>query len=215
MALDDGADKFRDNWVPVPLILNHYDGSTKTYTIEFYAPKQLLLNQQWEAMVHDELLRNADRRGLIVEGQISITTEDVAPTVVEEIKEPDVEAEQDAVYKMSDAEKAMRARVRQNIHDRAHESLDVAKRTLEGKTLPTGEPFKINEKEFMKGFLGDALEHPTPEHRAGAAQPDNIKVRAEAFISIDLGEPSGDEEIIEHLPPDIEIPDDLSGLDGA
>ena len=225
----DGLDPHRDNWVPVPLTLNNYDAKTKTYVIEFEAPKQLLLNPQWEAMVHDELLRNADRKGLVVEGQIAITTRDkgepvtvadetierdrtVQQVLLDPSKEAEVEAEQDAMespYKMSEAEREMRARLRQNLRDTADEAFNFARRSTEDIELPgTGRKFEIDRSAFMEGFTGQAPVEPR--------KVDVVVVRAEALIAMDLGVLNEEEQPKEE--PSLQdlldnIPDDISELD--
>lgn len=230
--MPDGLDPHRDTWVPVPLTVNDYDTETKTYVIEFEAPKQLLLNPQWEAMVHDELLRNADRKGLVVEGQIAITTRDkgqpetVADETVERDKtvqdvllhpekEAEVEAEQDALespYKMSEAERAFRARMRQDMRDTANEALSFTQSQLDGRPIEgTDKKFRVDPEAFMEGFTGAAA--PPPR------KVDIVVIRAEALIAMDLGHttadaPAPNKDIdIEREMLYFEVPDDLSELD--
>jgi hypothetical protein len=228
--MPDGLDPHRDNWVPVPLTLNEYDAEKKTYTIEFTAPKQLLLNTQFEAMVHDELLRNADRKGLVVEGQIMVTTRDKAkPETVAEAaadettarddtvrdvlehpeKEAEVQAEQDAIespYKMSKAEQEWRAKQRQSMRETADEAFGFVKRTMGDDVVIGGKKFEVDRDAFMEGFYGRPI---------GERQVETMTVRAEALIAMDLGitEPGADLPVVDPEMLGIEIPDDLSGLD--
>lgn len=232
--MPDGLDPHRDTWVPVPLTLDKYDPATKTYVIEFTAPKQLLLNTQFEAMVHDELLRNADRKGLVVEGQIAITTRDTgtAETVADDTverdktvqdvllhpeKEADVEAEQDALespYKMSDKEREFRARMRQNMRDTANEALSFTQSQLDGRPIEgTDKKFEINPKAFMEGFMGVGRAVPP------VTKVETMTVRAEALIAMDIGalneEPQQKESpSLQDMLDNLDVPDDLSGLDG-
>jgi hypothetical protein len=230
--MPDGLDPHRDDWVPVPLIRNEYDAEKKTYTIEFTAPKQLLLNPQFEAMVHDELLRNADRKGLVVEGQIMVTHQDKdAPETVAEAsadettarddtvrdvlehpeKEAEVQAEQDAMespYKMSDAEKEWRAKQRQSMRQTADEAFGFVKRTMGDEVRIKGRKFEVDRDAFMEGFYGRPI---------GERKVDIMVVRAEALIAMDMGlsgdEPGADLPVIDPDLMNIEIPDDLSELD--
>lgn len=226
--MPDGLDPHRDTWVPVPLTLNEYDAEKKTYTIEFTAPKQLLLNPQFEAMVHDELLRNADRKGLVVEGQIMVTTKDKnAPeTVADETrdrdasvqdvllhpeKEAEAKAEQDALespYKMSEAERAWREKQRQSLRDTGMEALGFAQRQFDGRSIEgTDEKFRIDPQSFLEGFHGKAPARPPVE---------SMTVRAEALIAMDLGLEEHKPEDLPVVDPEmlnIEIPDDISELD--
>lgn len=192
---EGGADPHRDDWVPVPLRAKKYDPETNVYFIEFEAPKQLLLNPQYSAMVHDELLRNADRDGLLIEGQIVITETDKTPPPPVEQKplvegEP-MQVEQDAVespYKMSDRERKFR------------------------------EQMAARNQETLRAFgLGEPVIQPP--------QRETMIVRAEALVAMDMGAANDDvadyyghapnKDIdIERVMLDIEIPDDLSGLDG-
>lgn len=234
---EGGADPHRDDWKPVPLLAKVYDRETKVYYIEFEAPKQLLLNPQYSAMVHDELLRNADRDGLMIEGQVVITERDKgtqAPdptterdaTVQEVLKDPakeaDVEIEQDKIespYKMSDAEIAYRKRMRESMRQTGLESLGFVQRELDGKPLPDGRRFTVDREAFLDGFFGGT---------GPVRKPEVMIVRAEALVAMSLG--TTDAEVTERLmreePPKeeidvekemlgIEIPDDLSGLDDA
>lgn len=233
---EGGLDPHRDAWVPVPLTLDDYNEQSMTYVIEFTAPKQLLLNPQFEAMVHDELLRNADRRGLMVEGQIAITTRDkgTAYTVAEDEtverdatvqdvllhpeKEEQDAIEQDAIespYKMSKDEQEYRAKMRANLRDTANESLSFVQRNLDGRELPEGKRFKVDPDAFLEGFLGSSPQAPRPIVQT-------LTVRAEALIAMDMGalytggeqapEPQHKEEgSLQDLLDS--IPDDLSGLD--
>lgn len=230
--MPDGLDPHRDKWVPVPLTLNEYDAEKKTYVIEFTAPKQLLMHGEFEAMVHDELLRNADRKGLVVEGQIMVTTRDkgteytvaeddtldrdktVQDVLLHPEKEADVQAEQDALespYKMSAAEKAYRARMRQNLRDTGLEALGFVQRELDDKPIPgSDEKFKVDPKAFLEGFHGVSSERPM-------TKTDFMTVRAEALIAMDLGlsggEPGADLPVVDPEMLNIEIPDDISELD--
>lgn len=233
--MPDGLDPHRDAWKPVPLTRNEYDAEKKTYTIEFTAPKQLLLHPEFEAMVHDELLRNADRKGLVVEGQIMVTTTDKdAPQTVAEAsaddtavrddtvrdvlehpeKEAEVQAEQDALespYKMSDAEKEWRAKQRESMRQTADEAFGFVKRTMGDDVVIGGKKFEVDRGAFMEGFYGRPI---------GERKADVMVVHAEALISMDLGLDTTQENKPEDLPVvepdmlDVEIPDDLSGLDG-
>lgn len=238
--MPDGLDPHRDNWVPVPLMVNEYDRETRTYAIEFTAPKQLLLNPQFEAMVHDELLRNADRLGLVVEGQVVITTRDKdAPEVVADEtvgrdstvqdvllhpeKEKEVQAEQDAIespYKMSKAEQAYRAKIRQGLRDTGMEALGFVQRTLDGTEIEGSDrKFKVDPQAFLEGFHGVSA---TPPRKI-----ESMVVRVEAMISVALTEmdpvergttveqenaagPVADNTLAKYLDS---IPDDLSELD--
>jgi len=228
---EGGTDPHRDNWVPVPLLAKKYDPETKTYFIEFEAPKQLLLNEQYHALVHDELLRNADRDGLIIEGQIMVTERDkdapveTDPTIerdktVQEVlkdpaKEEEVQAEQDAIespYKMSEAEKEYRARMRQNLRETADEAFGFVQRNLDGRPLPEGQQMRVDRDAFLEGFFGAPM---TPPKR------EVMVVRAEAMVAMSLSTLESTEETKADEPSmpdpdavDFEIPDDLSGLDG-
>lgn len=227
---DSGADPHRDDWVPVPLIAKKYDPETRVYFIEFEAPKQLLLNAQYSAMVHDELLRNADRDGLIIEGQVVITERDKAEpkqpetdstekrdattreVLLDPSKEEQVKAEQDAIqspYKMSKAEEDFRRRMRQNLRETAETAFGF----VADAEIKFGEHTgRVNRDAFMEGFYGGPLVQ--PPKRA------TMVVHAEALVAMNLNsEPSVlSEETkadidIEQAMRDIEIPDDLSGLD--
>lgn len=234
---EGGVDPHRDDWVPVPLRLKKYDPETKTYVIEFEAPKQLLLNGEFEAMVHDELLRHADRDGLIIEGQVVVThrDRDAAETVAEPAdpdaatrdvllhpeKEAEVEIEQDAIespYKMSKAEMEYRQRMRQNLRETAEEAFGFVAGQMDGTPLPEGKQFKVDRDAFMQGFHGEAV------FQRPMTSSDFMVVRAEALVVMSLGatEPEPglqggheiptSEDALDWL--DVEIPDDLSGLDG-
>lgn len=227
---EGGADPHRDNWVPVPLLSKNYDRKAKTYAIEFKAPKQLLLNEQYSAMVHDELLRNADRDGLIIEGQIMVTERDDKPenhepdptlerdaktreVLLDPKKEEEVAAEQDAIespYQMSKAEQDYRRRMRQNLRDTAEQVYGV----FADKEIQVGEhKGRVNREAFMEGFYGGPLVQPPKREM--------MIVRAEAMVAMDMGVLADDsvraehaaEDDIEAQVADVEIPDDLSGLD--
>lgn len=227
---EGGADPHRDDWKPVPLTLKTYDRDAKTYVIEFEAPKQLMLNPEYHAMVHDEVLRNADRDGLMLEGQIIVTerdkgTEPVDPTIardatVQEVlldpaKEEQVEVEQDAIespYKMSDAEIAFRKRQRESMRQTAEEAFGFVNRTMGEAVEIEGRKFQVDRNAFMEGFFGGPP----------VVKRDVMVVRAEAMVAMDSGLLSDDtvrdehatEEDIDAQVADVEIPDDLSGLDG-
>jgi hypothetical protein len=168
---EGGTDPHRDDWVPVPLTLKTYDREAKTYVIEFKAPKQLLLNHEFEAMVHDEILRNADRDGLMLEGQIVVSHRDLDD-------QPVIEQDQvESPYQLSEGERMFRERItRQNA-------------------------------ETIGMLFG------------GVPKPDVMVVRAEALVTMDTGVIGADirerltEESIADVLRNIEIPDDLSGLD--
>lgn len=101
--------------VPVPLTLDDFNEQKLTYTIEMRLPLQVLLNPDFEAMVHDECLWNAHRRGLIPIGQVLVTShaEDKTRTKpVEELTEG--EAMPIDTSLVSKAEQAMRDRVKGN-----------------------------------------------------------------------------------------------------
>lgn len=233
--MPDGLDPHRDNWVPVPLTLNQYDAEKKTYTIEFTAPKQLLLNPQWEALVHDELLRNADRKGLVVEGQVMVTTRDKdQPETVAEAsgdettarddsvrdvlehpeKEAEVEQAQaeldalDSPYKMSEKEREFRARMRQNTRETAEEAFGFVNRTMGDDVVIGGKKFQVDRDAFMEGFYGRPIEQ---------RKVDMIVVHAEALIAMDTGldaaEPGADLPVVDPDMLNVEIPDDISELD--
>lgn len=72
--MEGSEDRFRDSWKPVPLRSKAYSEDSHMYTIEFEVPKQTLLLENFEALVHDELLRNAHRDGLVPIGQPFIET---------------------------------------------------------------------------------------------------------------------------------------------
>jgi hypothetical protein len=229
---EGGVDPHRDDWVPVPLTLKTYNRESKTYTIEFEAPKQLLLMSNFEAMVHDEILRNADRDGLMLEGQVVITNRDkgTAPrdvteaqdTTVHEVlkhpeKEAEVEVEQDKIdspYKMSDAEIAFRKRQRESLRQTGAEALGFVQRHLDGAPLPEGKQFKVDREAFLDGFFGGGVISPPPR--------EVMVVHVEAMVAMDSGLLADDtvraehaaEDDIEAQVADVEIPDDLSGLDG-
>lgn len=228
---DGGTDPHRDDWKPVPLTLKTYDRESKTYVIEFEAPKQLTLHPEYHAMVHDEILRNADRDGLMLEGQVVITeretgTEPKDPTLAQDAtvhevlldpsKEEQVAVEQDAIespYKMSEAEKAYRQRMRQSMRETAEEAFGFVNRTLGEDVVIEGKKFQVDRNAFMEGFFGGP---PVTKKN------DRMIVRVEAMVAMDSGLLADDstrdehatEEDIEQQVADIEIPDDLSGLDG-
>lgn len=219
---DSGADPHRDDWKPVPLTLKQHNREAKTFVIEFEAPKQLLVLENFEALVHDETLRYADRDGLVLEGQIVVTTrakgephkdvtEEQDATVHEVLRDPskesEVAAEQDQIdspYKLSDAEIAYRRKMRESMRQTGAEALGFTQRQLDGRSLPGGHEFKVNPQAFMEGFFGGG---PT-------LRPDVMVVRAEALVALDTGvttEPAPEPPVDEI---DIVVPDDLSGLDG-
>lgn len=220
---DSGADKFRDKWVPVPLREKTYDADAKTYVIEFEAPKQLMLNPQFEAMVHDELLRNADRDGLMIEGQVVVTTRDKDEPKTVAKPEPPEPTEQDEVevdkvespYKMSDKELEFRQRLRQNVEDTANEAFGFVAGQLDGKPLPEGRQFKVDRDAFMAGFHGEAV------FQRPMTSKDFMVVRAEAIVAMSLSTvdeaekklAQKAEDDIDKQIADFEIPDDLSELD--
>lgn len=228
---EGGVDPRRDDWKPVPLTTKTYDREAKTYVIEFEAPKQLMLNPEYHAMVHDEILRNADRDGLMLEGQVVITerdkgteprdaTEAQDATVHEVLKDPakeeQVAVEQDKIespYKLSDAEIAYRKKMRENLRQTGMEALGFTQAQLDGRPLPEGREFKVDPKAFMEGFFGGPVAPPSR---------DTMVVRVEAMVAMDSGLLTDDsvrdehaaEEDIDAQVADVEIPDDLSGLDG-
>lgn len=226
---EGGADKFRDTWVPTPFLTKVYDAEAKTYTMEFRLPKQLLLvNPQWQAMVHDEVLRYADRDGVILEGQIVITereggTDTVAATLdptidrdatVSEVlmdpdKEPEVAEEQAKVERpdiMSPAEQAMRKRLRDNMRETEQALFGFTSDQLDGRPLPQGREFKVDRKAFQEGFFGVGGPKPEPTLR------DFMIVTCEAMVSMSLG--SLDAEPLTEPAPDDSSTVASSGPDG-
>lgn len=101
--------------VPVPLTLDDYNEESLSYAIEMRLPIQVTLNPEFEAMVHDECIWNAHRRGLIPIGQVLVTTraeEKKKPKPVEQLEEgKPMEVQQGLI---SGLEQQMRDRVKQN-----------------------------------------------------------------------------------------------------
>lgn len=228
MTDDQGLDPHRDDWMPTPFLLKVYDRAARTYVMEFEVPKQLLLQENWEALVHDEVLRYGHRDGLVLEGQVAITAREkeqappdgtterdasVREVLLDEDKEEQAAVEQDAVEFpfMSQKEIEFRRRMRADLRQTAQEALGFVQRHLDGRPVPGDErEFKINPQAFMEGFFGG-----TPQPVSSA---DVMVVHCEAFVASDLGLLSDDDqrwkEHIEAQVTDVEIPDDLSGLDG-
>jgi len=238
---EGGGDRFADGWVPVPLTEKNYDRDNRAYKIVFEAPKQLLLNPQWEAMVHDELLRNAHRDGLEIEGQIMVTTEDKGAVEISDEtlkrdaetrevlkdarKEAAVEAEQRAMGGMSETEMKWRQKMRNNLRDTAEEAFGFVSGALDGTPIAEGDDrkWKIDREAFLDGFFGGG-QMPAP------VKVDMMVITAEALVAADLGldttlsyepptvevhnpPPNIDEAILDDMMKDVEVPDDLSGLD--
>lgn len=70
----EGEDPLAGKWVPVPLQKKEYSNASGAYAIEFVVPAQTLLLENFEAMAHDEVLRNAHKDGFIPIGQPIITS---------------------------------------------------------------------------------------------------------------------------------------------
>lgn len=102
--------------VPVPLTLDEWDPETMTYTIEMRLPKQVTLLDEFEAMVHDEVLYNADKKGLMAVGQALISIRE--PQEKHEPPKPPEELTEGIpmvpIHVISPVEQAMRDRVRKN-----------------------------------------------------------------------------------------------------
>ena len=101
--------------VPVPLVLDEFDEKTLTYTIEMSLPVRVTLLEEFEAMVHDEILWNAHRRGLVPIGQAFISTRDpekTEPPPPPEKLEEGVQMQPSFI--ISAREQAMRDRVKGN-----------------------------------------------------------------------------------------------------
>lgn len=57
----------------------HASWDDKTFQMWFLAPRQLLLQQDWEQLVWDETLRQAHAQGVIPVGSVFIQAEEVGP----------------------------------------------------------------------------------------------------------------------------------------
>jgi hypothetical protein len=241
---EGGADPIGDKWVPVPGTVKVYDRAAKSYKIVMQIPALTTLLPDFEAMVHDELLRNAHHDGLVIEGQIFITTETAGSKTVDEVdptlkrdqtvrevlldpaKEADVEAEQDKMPGMSQAERDFRKRMRQNVRETADEAFRFVSGAMDGTDIgDTGKKFKVDERAFKEGFFGEPV---GPPPKVGM-----VKVTAEAIVGADLGltdeewvatDPQADkavtesdirttDQMLDEQTMDFEVPDDLSELD--
>lgn len=54
----------------------HCEVTDSAFRMWFLAPRQLLLMEEWEALVSDETLRQADARGVILLGSVMVRAEE-------------------------------------------------------------------------------------------------------------------------------------------
>lgn len=57
----------------------HLDWDDKSFRMWFIAPRQLLLQEDWEQLVWDETLRQAHSKGVIPIGAVMVVAEEAPP----------------------------------------------------------------------------------------------------------------------------------------